>query len=230
MQKRILITLLLPIFILAVNNASSQQFYRIKADYSVKYKGADGKQMLQLGTVFYDINNKVIFIKNNFPQKSNVVQKHNKTRQIINGKITQTFTSPIPVEFSIFHLALSNKLEHFGLDRLEYSMEAIKKEKGLVMTEWKPLKKTKQKLGKILISTKNKQLFAIIFLDASKNIIAKHFYRKYTNINGFIFPTEIVRISYVGKKQSYELTSYKNIKLNEFGINEEYYKYSLQAN
>ncbi len=223
MQKRILIILLLPFFIFAANNAISQQFYRIKVDYSVKYKGVGGEQMLQLGQVFYDINNKVILIKSSFPQQEIIVQKGNKTHKIIDGNITQTFESPIPVYFSIFHLALSNKLENFGLDQLGYSMEEIKKEKGMVMTSWKPQQRLKQQFGNILISTKNKQLFAMIFLDTSGNIIAKHFYRKYINLNGFIFPMEIARISYWGKKQSYELTTYKNIKLNEFGSNEEYY-------
>ncbi len=196
--------------------ATAQQFYSIKVDYSVKYKGANGEQMLQIGTVSYDMNRKSIIIRNSFPDKEVLVQEGNKIKKIINGTCVQTFDAPVPVDLSVFHLALSSRLENFGLDQLSYSMEDIKKEKDLVMTSWKPHEKLQNKLGRILISTKNKQLFAIIFTDINDNVISKHFYRKYVNINGFMFPSETVRISYFGKKQSYEVTSYKNIRLNEF--------------
>ncbi len=210
------ILLLAALFIFVGQTIDAQQFYRIKADYSIKYKGADGRQMLQLGRVCYDINKKTIVLKNSFPTDETIVQQGNETRKIVNFKVVETVKSVVPVELSIFHLALSSQLENFGLSNIGYTMSEIKKEKGLVMTSWKPAKKYQQQLGEILISTKNKQLFAIIFLDKNGKTVAKHFYRKYTNINGFLFPAEIVRISYLNNKKSYQLTTYKNIVLNNF--------------
>ncbi len=201
-------------------NANAQQFYRIGAEYSIKYKGADGRQMLQLGKVCYDINNKTIVVKTTFPSEEMMVQKGGETRKIVNSQVVQTYKSVVPVELSIFHLALSNQLENFGLNNLGYQMVSIKKEKGLVMTAWKPAKKYQKQLSEILISTKNKQLFAIVFFGKNDKIVAKHFYRNYTNTNGFLFPTEIVRISYTNKKKGYQLTNYKNIILNNFDNDE----------
>lgn len=208
---------------LTISNANAQHFYRIRADFSVKQKDISGKQMLRLGTVFYDLNNKTIVLKNSFPTNEVVAQQDSFSYILENGKLVNKFQSIVPVYFSIFHLSLSNKLENFGLDRMGYTMQEIKKEKGLVMSSWIPQDRLKKYVGKVLVSTKNKQLYAIVFLNPKGELIAKNFYRKYVNINGFVFPKEIVRIQYIGKKESYELTTYKNIILNEFNANEEFY-------
>jgi hypothetical protein len=57
-------------------------------------------------------------------------------------------------------------------------------------------------------------------------MISKHIFHKYTNIKGLGFPTEIVRIYYNSNKEQYELSTYRNIKINETG-NDEYYNYQI---
>lgn len=218
---------LLVIFaILGSLNANAQQFYRIKTDFSIKYKDANGKQLLQMGAIFYDINNKTIVIKTGFPTKQTIAQKDSIIYKIGNSEITKQGKVIIPVELSIFHLALTGNLENFGLDKLAYHIEEIKNEKGLVISIWTPNEKIKKYAGKILVATKNKQLHSIIFLDKNQKITTKHFYRNYTNINGMMFPCEVLRINYDGDKESYKLSTYKNIILNETNKNEEYYTFN----
>ncbi len=112
------------------------------------------------------------------------------------------------------------------MDKAGYTIENVKKDKGLVIASWMPSEKNRHRLGKILISIKGKQLYGIVFLDLYEKIISKHIFHKYVNIKGFEFPSEVVRINYFDNFELYELTTYRKIKINEKG-NDNYYKYPI---
>lgn len=219
--------LLLTIFaILSFNFAFSQQFHRFSAEYTIKYNDKAGNPLMRMGKIFYDKNEKQIVIKNGFPVKEYIIHKDTSIYYIRVGNIVKHIGIIAPVEFSIFHLALNNELSNFGLDKAGYTIGAVKKEKGLVMTSWIPSKKHQQKLGEILISTKEKKLFGVIFMDLKGKMLSKHLFHKYVKINGFEFPSEIARINYIGNSEQYELTTYRKIKVNETG-NDNFYKYPI---
>ena len=204
----------------------AQSFYRFKADYTLKLHDKTGKPTMKMGTVFYDKNFKKLVVKNGFPVKELAVSIDTATYFIRVGRVIKKMTNLSPVEFSIFHLALNGDLNNFGLEQAGYVLEDAVQDKGLVITSWLPKNNFNDKLGKVLIATKNKNLYSIVFLDTRENTIAKHIFHRYMNYKGFVFPTEIVRIYYHDKKESYEVTTYRNIKVNESG-NEEYYNYKI---
>ncbi len=211
--------------------ANSQQFYRIRAEYTVKYKDTRGNQVLQMGATFYDTNNKVLVIKNGFPVREILAQKDTTIYQIRNEKLVGQTRAYALVNLSIFHMALTGLLNNFGLDKAGYHLESVKSDKGLILTKWAPPEQTKDYLGKILVSTKEKQLYSIVFLDTNEKITAKHIFRDYKNIDGFVFPREVLRITYENNEEtSYKLTSYKNVRVNETGRDEEYYNYKIPQN
>ncbi|MEN8119592.1 MAG: hypothetical protein ABFS35_04570 [Bacteroidota bacterium] len=181
---------------------------------------------MKLGKVFYDIKTKKIVIKNGFPVKEYVVHNDTSIYYIRVGNIVKHSKIISPVEFSIFHLALNGQLSNYGLDKAGYTIENIQKDKGLVIASWIPLEKYKHTLGKVLISTKDKRLYGIVFLDLNEKIVSKHIFHKYVNIDGFDFPSEVVRINYFDNYELYELTTYRKIKINEMG-NENYYNYDI---
>jgi hypothetical protein len=206
--------------------SQAQQFFRIKTDYSVKYTDSKGNSALQIGVVYYDINSKMIVMKNGFPIREIIAQKDTSIYHIRNNYIHIREKAYSPVELSIFHLALIGELEDYGLKKAGYTLESVKEDKGLILTIWTPPGQMKSYTGKILVSVKDKKLFGIVFLDANEKIIAKHFFRKYTNTNGFTFPSEILRITYLNDQEISMLTSYSNIIVN--GTNEdEYYNYKI---
>ena len=96
------------IFILSVflNNISAQEFYRFSSEYSVKYKEKNGKEILKLGKVFYDLNEKQIIIKNGFPVREILVYNDTTVYKLRNDRVVSKDRIISPVEFSIFHLAL----------------------------------------------------------------------------------------------------------------------------
>jgi hypothetical protein len=207
----------------------SQAFYRIKSDYTIKYKDPKGNSVMQLGVVYYDLNYKVIVMKNGFPVREIIAQKDTTIYQIRNNYIHSKSKAYSIVELSIFHLALTGQLEDYGLKKAGYQLENVKEDKGLLLTTWFPPENLKKDFGKILVSVKDKLLFGIVFLDVNEKIIAKHFFRDYTNINGFVFPKEVLRISYFNDQEIYNLTNYDKIIVN--GPNEdEYYNFKVPAN
>ncbi|MCF6242038.1 MAG: hypothetical protein L3J74_11915 [Bacteroidales bacterium] len=225
MQLRIFLFLVFGILFSVVNDKlPAQEFYRFRADYTIKINQPAGKPLMKMGTVFYDKNSKKIVIKNGFPIKENIIHYDSSVYFVRVGRVVKHNPNLLPVEFSIFHLALNGNLPNYGLDKAGWVLEDVKKDKGLLIASWIPLNDNQK--GKTLIATKNKELYSIIFLDKNEEILSKYIFHKYTNIKGLSFPTEIVRIYYKNGKELYELSSYRNIKINENG-NDEYYDYQI---
>ena len=207
-------------------SVAAQDFYRFKADYTIKLTRKGNKPVMKKGTVFYDKNVKKIVIKNGFPVKEDIIHSDTSIYFVRVGRIINRTTNFLPVEFSVFHLALNGNLANYGLDKAGYILNEVSRDKGLVIATWLPENSFKENLGKIIIATKGKELYSIVFLNKQEEIVSKHIFHKYMYDKGFSFPTEIVRIYYDNGEELYELTTYRNIKINETG-NDEYYNYRI---
>lgn len=205
------------ILICASLTASSQDFFRIRADFSIKAKLHTGKSQLTMGTVYYDKNLKIIIYKTSFPGIETWVVKDTLLYKIENNKIINKTVVPFIAEFSIFHLSLNGNLSDYGLKKSCFTIDNVEKQNDMVITTWIPPVKYHEVISKILVSNKNKHLFGIVFLNGLKKLVSKHFFKKYQNISGLEFPTEIVKISYTSDGQeNYEMTTYRNIVVNDF--------------
>jgi hypothetical protein len=224
--KTIWLGIAISLFINALS-INAQQFYRVKARYSLKYTDSKGNQILHMGVAFYDLNTKKLVMKNGFPIRENLVQTDTTVYTVRNEVFVGTTKAYALVELSIFHMALTGELNNYGLDKAGYRLENVKSDKGLIITTWQPPEEAKESLGKILVSTREKKLYTIVFLDTNEKVIAKHFYRDYRNFNGFVFPAEVLKITYKNnEEESFKLTKYDNIKVND-NTDEEYYNYQI---
>ncbi len=223
-----LIRITLIILITLFSNISfSQAFFRIKADFSIKAKGFNGKSQLTMGKVYYDKTIKKIVYKIKYPEKSDWVSVDTNMYHIVNNKVTSRKSLPAIVEFTIFHIALSGNLSNYGLDKSPFTISKVQQSKGMVITTWDPPQLYSKIYGRIIVSNKNKKLYGIIFFSPDGMILRKQFFKKYQNINGFSFPSEVLQISYNESKESYELSSFKNIIIND--MNEDYiYDYYIK--
>lgn len=211
---RLFSTILL--IICLANTSFSQQFFRIKADFSIKQKKANGESTLIMGKVYYDKNAKKIIYINTFPKKETDVLVDTVLYSIIDNKIISKNSTFFTYKYSIFHLALIGKLSTFGLDGSVYKLVKTEKEKDLVITTWQADGKAKEKLGKIILSTKNKKLYGVVVFDNKNKIVMKQFFKNFVNVNGMDFPSEITQISYnASGKESYGITTYKNIVVDD---------------
>lgn len=200
-----------------------QQYNRIHADFSVKVKNASGGQSLTMGQVFYDRDNKQLIYYVTFPEKITWVTSDTLVYQIKDGKLISKTATFSMAEFTVFHLALNSHLPDFGLKNTRYTAIDVKREGDLVITTWAPPEKAREKLGNILVSVKNKQLFGAIFQDPQGVIIRKQFFENYLLINGLAFPGKIIEINISNGIESYQITSYKNVVVDEMENDSKYF-------
>lgn len=203
-----------------------QQNYRIKADFTIKEKLYDGKERLTMGQVFYDKTEKKLIYDIKFPEKETWVIIDTMLYRIINKKVIEVKPVKAIAEFSIFHLILNEGIADFGLKKSFYTIDKVEKENNMIITTWHAPEKLSKTFGKIVLAQKNKQLNGVVFFSPIDVILTKQFFKKYINVNGVQFPTEIIQISYVNKQENYQLTTYKNIIIDDFKENN-IYNYNL---
>lgn len=222
------ILILLASLVLSITRASGQGYTRIRADFTVKIKTAAGGQSLTMGQVFYDKNIKQLIYYLTFPEKEIWLTSDTVIYQIKDGAVkakTPTFSM---TEFSVFHLALNSRLQDFGLKNTTYKIENVDRDEDMVITTWAPPVKAREKLGNILVSVKNKQLFGVVFLDPSGNTLRKQFFEDYQVIRGLPFPGKIVEILMDTGKENYQVTTFKNIVVDELE-NDSKYSYPVSG-
>lgn len=198
-----------PILILA------QDFYRIQADFSIKETLPQGKTRLIMGKVYYDKNYRKILYDVSFPAQEKIVVTDSFLIRITMGKTEEKASASSTCEFSVFHLCLSSRFSDFGLKNSPYKIEKVEKDSGMVITTYLPPLKYSGKLGKVMLSQKEKKLFGMVLFSPQDEVSGKQFFKKYANVKGLEFPLEIVQISYSGGEELYKVTTFRNIAVNE---------------
>jgi hypothetical protein len=200
-----------------------QQYMRIHAEFSVKVKTATGGQSLTMGEVFYDRNIKQVIYYVTFPEKEIWVTSDTVVYQIRGGSLVGKTATFSIAEFTVFHLALNSRLQDFGLRNTRYTADEVSREGDLVITAWSPPVKAREQLGKILVSVKQKKLFGVVFQDPAGTVIRKQFFEDYQLAGGLAFPGRIVEINTTSGINSYQVTTYKNIAVDELENDSKYY-------
>ncbi len=204
----------------------AQKYYRITGDYSIKAKSFDGKSQLTAGKFYYDLNYKKLVYCNSFPAVDVWVSFDTVTYRIVDNKVTKRYLAPPLSEFSIFHLALTSQIKNYGLNASGFTIQKVEKNNNMVITTWMPPAHLKKIFGKVLISVKENRLSGLIFIDSEGTVIRKQFFDKYDNFLGVEFPLEVVDITYTNGLENYQVTSYKNIMIDEVYSND-FYNYPI---
>ena len=122
---------------------------------------------------------------------------------------------------------MSGQLADFGLKNSGYTIVDVEKKEQQILTTWEPKEdRVKTLMGKVIMSNLDKKLQAIAFYNPNSDLLSKQFYKNYINVSGCEIPTEITQINYHDQGQNYQVTSYKNVVINEKG-NEIIYDYKL---
>ena len=67
--------------------AQSQDFFRIKTDFTIKSNSPTGEQQLTVGKVYYDINERQIVYEISFPEKEIWLQKDTTLYKIVGSEV-----------------------------------------------------------------------------------------------------------------------------------------------
>ncbi len=218
-------TLLLLVAVVS-GNATAQDMNRIKAEFSIKEKLPDGSSSLTLGTVYYDKTLRKVVYDVRFPEPEVIVIHGNSVYRISQGKPVQQVLAAQLAEHSVFHLALSGHLAHFGLQGSAYTMKDMERDGDMVITTWFPPKNDVAERGKLILSQTDKQLSGLIsYKPNNKDIAGKQLFRKYGIFSGLMFPTEVLQLVYFDQGTSTKLTTYKQLELN--GTEDNWYDYAV---
>ncbi len=198
-----------------------QQFFRVKADFSIKETLENGKSNLTMGTVYFDKSSKRMVYQIKFPRKETLLITDSNLYRIQEGKIIEQKPAFNILNFSIYNLALSSKMSNFGLDgNTAFKLVNVEKEDSLIISTWRPsLENLKDITGDILISQKKKQLFGLVFFNKDGKLLSKQFFEEYKNFKGLEFPGNITQINYIDGKEYYKITTFKNVVVNDLNEN-----------
>lgn len=214
-------------------SAFSQKNYRIRTEVSIKDKLSNGKFRLTVGQVYYDkIYSKIVY-QLRFPRKETLVVQDTSIFQINDkGELLGSKGTPMVPEMTIFHLALSNRLNDYGFNDGTnfYKVTKVEKDGNAIITTWMPADASLHKvLGKVMMQNVNKRLDAILFYEPSGKLLSKQFFKDYVNIKGIEFPQTVTQFSYSIKdanKENIQQTTYKNIVVDE-AAQDEIYRYKI---
>jgi hypothetical protein len=204
-------------------SAQAQDYFRIKASFTVKISNADGTKNLTKGTVYYDKNIKELIYDVSFPQKEKWISKDTSLVKIRDGEIFDRITIPSINEFTLFHLALNSSLNDFGLKNSVFKISKVEKKGDLVLSYWKIPEQASTFMDHVVVARKNNRLESVVMVGDQLKILSKQFYRNYIMVSAFEFPQQIVQIMYDKTgRENYQVTEFSNINLNEQGNNNQY--------
>jgi hypothetical protein len=222
-MKHILASVLL--FFLISFSSFSQSYFRVTADFSIKDKNPKGSEFYK-GKVYFDKEFNKIVYQVSFPEKKTLVLADTQMYVLVNRKIESQSFTPNTNRFTIFNLALSGDLKNYGLDKTGYYINSIEEAQDQTIIEWLPPKALEDKLGKVVLSLKNNQLFGIVLFKPNGEIMGKRFYQNYVSVNGLPFPKKVIQVSYLHGEEYYKITTFENIKIDELE-NDEMYRIDL---
>lgn len=214
--------------ILPASSAAQGVYSRVEADFSMKEKTSDGGSGLTMGKVYFDkAQNKIVY-NITFPKSEILISTDSFLYKIQKGDLVEKLPNMNITKFSVLSLCLSGELPYFGLKQTPYKMTGVEKDGELVISTWIPPDDFKDTHGRMILSQRQKQLYGLVSLNPEGQVIAKQFFRKYELIDGLQFPTEIVSITYHNGKEKQQITSYRNITLNQMQ-DETFYAYPLPS-
>lgn len=201
-------------FSFLIQSSTAQIYNRVEALVSIKTKYETGKGTLEMGKIYFDKKNKKLIYDFTFPEKQTVALLDTTMYVIKNGVLIGTQKISQFLESTLFNIILNGQLPNYGLkNSIIYKILKVEKDKDMVVTTWTYTGKNKM-LGNVLVSTKGKDLFGVVFYNIKGGVMSKQLFGKYITVSGLRFPTEITQVIYKDSKQIYQVTTFKKILLN----------------
>ncbi|MEE4214136.1 MAG: hypothetical protein V2I34_03655 [Bacteroidales bacterium] len=201
----------------------SQDYFRVKADFSVKISNSNGTKSLTRGTVYYDKNIKELIYAITFPREEIWVSKDTSIYKYSGDTLMQRVTIPAINEFTVFHLSLNSGLNDYGLKKSNYNMSKVEKKGDLVLSYWKIPEQLNYIMDHVVVAKKDMRLESVVMVGEEQQILSKQFFRNYIKIGAFEFPQQIVQILYDSTGgENYQVTDFSNIKVNDMSDSQSY--------
>ncbi len=215
------------IFIAWISNSGlcfGQEYFRLKADFTVKIKQSDGTMTLTKGKLYYDKNFKELIYDITFPETEKWVSRDTSLYKIRQDTVFERVTIPSINEFTVFHLSLNAGLNDYGLKNSIYRIHKVEKKDDLILSWWNIPEQIGAVMDYVVIAKKENRLESVVMIGDNEKIISKQFFRDYTHIDAFEFPQQIIQIVYDETGgENYQVTEFNNLVVNDMNDNDLYH-------
>jgi hypothetical protein len=217
-----------PIFTLLLcltTTSNAQEFFRFKADFSIKEKESDQLQgVLITGSVYYDKNLGKTNYTVRFPEPEQWWMQDTFMYRMLADTLHSTKKIAPFNEYSFFHLILNQQLTDFGLAKVGYTPGQVSQEGKQVFSTWEPPAQLVKmaNLGPVVMAQENKRLTGVAFQDQTGKVMGKFYLQDYQILDGLPVPTKIYQVYYKEKTEFVRLITFKNIQINSPDENERY--------
>lgn len=200
----------------AATSLPGQNFYRFKADFSIKEKETGKEQgRLITGAVYFDKNLRKITYDIRFPAPEQWLIR-DTLMYLVRADTLASERTVAPVgEFSIFNMILSQQLTDFGLAKVGFTPGEVQQDGEQVVSTWLPPQHLKQYLGPVTLSLKGKQLSAAAFYGQDGKVGSKFYLQDYTVQGGLSVPGKIYQIFYRPEGEFVRIMTFKNVVINQ---------------
>lgn len=193
---------------------------RVEASYSIKEIDASGAQSLVMGKVFYNLGQRTLVHHHSFPQRQIIVFKDSSAFRLVADSISRTSSSAMTVEFSIYHLILSNEISEFGLRRMGFELVDVTESQGKVLSQWQY---PGVKSGHVVIAQVNGLVDSVIFYDNQGKPLVKQFFKEYKRVGRFSFPSKIYETVVTPFGETKKITAHTEIKIDDYTDEADFY-------
>jgi len=209
-----IITLLCCIFL--VNSLFGQDFFRFKADFSIKEKdNTEAKGVLITGQVYYDKNLGKTNYSIRFPESEQWILQDTFLYRIVADTLASRRTIAPLGEYSFFNLILNQQLTDFGLAKAGYTPGEVRLEGKQVLSTWNPPAQMAAQVGAVILAQENKLLTGAAFMDKAGKVLGKFYFQDYRTIDGLPAPGKIYQVYYREKSEFVRLLTFKNVLINQ---------------
>jgi hypothetical protein len=216
---------LLLLWLLLPTTTRAQEYYRFRADFSIKEKNkGDAQGKLITGVVYYDKNQRKINHNVRFPAREEWLL-HDTTmyRMVADTLVSKRTIIPI-VEYSMYSMILNQQLADYGMAKTGYELEGVEEAgEGKVLSTWLPPQQVRHLLGKVLIMQSQKRIDALAFYDKDDKVTGKFYFKEYAAVSDLQVPGKIYQITYLPDGGEFtRILEFKNVVVNEASDDEKY--------
>ena len=216
MPKNLQLSITLLLTFLIVHALHAAPLKTISLDF-MRELTEQGKTEHTAGTLHYDVKTTRVVVEVTEPLKQIMVVK-DKVLEIYYPVENQAFRfiseGRIPLPF-VESIIQSTQAE-YGLTAIGYSLDRHEIADDVLYTYWAPPEKAKDKLGTIILGSRDGKLISVEAKTPNGQLAAKSLYRNHTKLGNSHIPMEVTYSLYSPQSEvlEYERVVYSNPQLN----------------
>ena len=214
------------LFLFYLSNLTfAQEFFRFKADFSLKEISSIGdsiERRLVIGTCYYDNNLNKLTYNLTFPDTEQWIVQDTFIYTLRDGVLVSEARVPKITEHNIFKMLLEQTFTEFGMLKSGYQIQKVKKLGSEIFVTYQPPEQHAEVLGSLVLVKEKKMLKGVIYYEPDGNMMFRQQLNKYQIISGLPIPGEIAHIVEKDDKKIQRILSFDHIMVNETGSDELY--------